>query len=394
MNNKSRYFSSKINFLNQKYSFKDFNKKYNIPKIKSKRLWISNTSDNYNLLPIKFSKKHLYLNNKTITNENDLKSNINDDSDNYIYSISFEKNQNNNEDIYEKTKMNNEYIKNVINNNYNKLFNFEYDSYDKKILKKKFILKESLIEKDLCDDAFNIDLKNLNEIFEKNSPIKKSKSKNNSFINNNIYKKINNIIEINQIQYIALNTCIRNFISEKIDSLIDDEDIQKIFIKENILNNINEINKEIPINIYLKEFLFLAYLSNNICTKYPQFCIDLFDELKDYYININNILSINTFNEFIFGLKLSFHEIKYNKILMIQKLKENFINNNKKISFVFFILFVIYNKKNLSTSFDKDLLFNILDIINIHIYDEINIEQFIKFKIFLVKNKWINNEMK
>ena len=55
---------------------------------------------------------------------------------------------------------------------------------------------------------------------------------------------------------------------------------------------------------------------------------------------------------------------------------------------------MIYNKKNLSTLFDKDLLFSILECIDIQFCNGINIEQFLKFKIFFIKNKWINNEMK
>lgn len=176
---------------------------------------------------------------------------------------------------------------------------------------------------------------------------------------------------------------------------MNDEDIQKLFNKEIILKNIKEINTIIPINIYLKEFLCFSYLSNYISENYPQFCNDFIEELKDFYININNFLSINNFKEFIFNLKNVFHEIKYNKTKMIEKLKKNYIRkNNNKISFVFFILFMIYNKKNLSTLFDKDLLLSILECIDIHFCNEINIEQFIKFKVFFIKNKWINNEMK
>jgi hypothetical protein len=183
-------------------------------------------------------------------------------------------------------------------------------------------------------------------------------------------------------------------VAEKINIYITDEDIQKIYNKEQILNNISEINNSIPINIYLKEFLFYAYLSNYISKNYPQLCNDFYKELKDYYININNILSINKFKEFINGVKIVFHEMKNNKNTMMQLLTENYTKNNKKLSFVFFMLFMIYNKKNLSTLFDKEILFTIFECIDIHYYNEINVEQFIKFKIFFVKNKWINNDMK
>ena len=405
---KNKYILSETKSSLTQKKLKDFNKKNYIPKIKSKGLWISNTNDNINLLPIKISQKSIYTiktNSIKITNNKsnsldskDYSKTLNESSDNYIYSLSIDRSNNNTnknktnennkkeEYIYNKAHINNIYIKNILNKNYNKLHQINNTCNnskiynEKKLLEKKFIIKENLLEKDPCDDAFNIKLRRSIK-----SPLK---------INKN--KQINNIIEINQIQFIAINNCIKNFMAEKIDLYIDDIDISIIFNKENILKNIKEINGEIPINLYLKEFLCFSYLSNYICDNYKQFCIDLFDEMKDYYININNILSIYKFREFIFNFKNIFHEIKYNKNIMIQKLKENYYKNKNglNISFVFFILFMIYNKKNLSILFDKELLFSILECIDIHFPNEITVEQFIKFKIFFVKNKWITHYMK
>ena len=396
---------SEINSPIHKSNLKDFNKKYNIPMIKSKRLWISNTNENYNnIIPIKLSQKNININNKQINDINNFKTIFKEENNNCIYSLSVDQSHSYNEEIYDKTQINNDFINNYlnINNNYNKLINNDNENsinnYKKKLFKKKFILKESLLEKDPCEDAFNIKYKNKNEILQKTNSMKKNTNNtnntNNSFINHDKNKQINNIIEINQIQFIALNNCIRSFILEKIDTYITDEEISKLYNKELILKNIKEINTEIPVNIYLKEFFCFTYISNYIKETYPEFCKDFYEELKDYYININNILSIFKFKEFIFNLKNVFHEIKFNKLLMIEKLKQNYNKNNNKISFVFFILFMIYNKKNLSTLFDKELLFSFLECIDIHFCNEINIEQFIKFKIFFIKNKWINNEMK
>ena len=384
---------SEINSLNHKYDFKD------IPRIKSKRLWISSTNENYNnIIPIKLSQKTININSKPLSNINNLKAIMKEDSDNNIYSISVgQSHHSHNEEKYDKTPINNGFINNYFNNNYKTIINKDIDNYNKILFKKKFILKGTLYEKDPCDDVFNINSKK-NELFKKSNSMKINEINiNNSFFNNNDKKKnkqINNIIEINQIQFIALNNCIRSFILEKIDTYITDEEISKLYNKELILKNIKEINTEIPVNIYLKEFFCFTYISNYIKETYPEFCKDFYEELKDYYININNILSIFKFKEFIFNLKNVFHEIKYNKLLMIEKLKQNYNKNNNKISFVFFILFMIYNKKNLSTLFDKDLLFSILECIDIHFCNGINVEQFLKFKIFFIKNKWINNEMK
>lgn len=381
----------------QKPNIYDFQKKSYIPRIKSKGLWNSNINyQNNTVLPNSlnnnYSQRIINLNNITL---NDSK-NMNDDSDNYIYSLSIDHSQSNNEEKYDKPSKNDNYIKDKIVK-FNPLINSEDDIKSKKLLKKKLILKESISEKDTCDEVFNLNYKNISELKEKNSPIKKynnNNNKNNSFLNYSKYKQFNSIIEINQIQFIALNTCIKNFILEKIDIYITDEEIQKIYNKEHILKKIKEINSEIPINIYLKEFFCYTYLSNYISKYHQKFCKDFYEELKDFYIDINNILSIDTFKEFIHGLKNIFHEIKINKIIMMEKLLENHIKNNNKISFVFFILFMIYNKKNLSTLFDKELLFTIFECIDISFCNEINVEQFIKFKIFFIKNKWINNNMK
>ena len=293
---KNKYIISNTKTPFSQKNTKDFKENFNIPKIKSKGLWISSTIENINninLLQTKQSQKKMYINSskEIMDNKNDSKDSkdsktiINEDSDNYIYSLSIDRSNNienkinniknkNKEDmhIYDKTHINNIYIKNILNNNYNKINTLDNYSnnphFDKKIFKKKFILKENIFEKDLCDDAFNIKLKSLKINTNKNSPIK---------INKN--KQLNNIIELNQIQFVALNNCIRSFVMEKIDTYINDIDIGIIFNKEIILKNIKEINGDIPLNLYLKEFLCFSYLSNYICNNYKILCTDLFDVL-------------------------------------------------------------------------------------------------------------------
>ena len=405
-----KYMNSETNFPFQKNNLNEFYKKYNIPKIKSKGLWnpINIINKNYkktSTLPNNNSERKI---NKISRTNKDIYyyRTVDEDSDIYINYLSSDESRYKNKEIDNKISK----IDNAYNNEINKYLTINYINpinnsgnyiYDKKY--KKIILKELLSDKDPCDEVFNLNNKNsLNEFLDKNNFIKINKiniNKNKinciNYNNYNNYKQFNSIIEINQIQFIALNSCIRAFMSEKIDMIINDEDIQKIYNKEQILKNIKEINYDIPINIYLKEFYCYTYLSNYITKNFPLFCNDLYEVLKDYYININNILSINRFKDFIHDFKNIFHNIKSSKAIMIEKLKENYIKkNHTKISWVFFILFMIYDKKNLSTLFDRELLFNILESIDIHFYKDINIEQFIKFKIYFLNNKWINKEMK
>ena len=384
----------------QNYNLNGFYKKYNIPTIKSNGLWSTKKSINTNYpksstLPNKFidkTKNPININNKTI--EYDNSKTIEEDSDNYINLISSNESRNNYNHgglkEYSNIKTQN-YDKDDINRylkiNYPNVINDD-EIIHRNNYQKKLILKDSFLDKDPCDDVFNINIKNnFNEI-----KITKVKY-HTKFIGYNNYKIFNSINEINQIQFIALNTCIRTFILEKIDICINEEKVDQAFNKEQIIQNIKEINNDMPINRYLKEFLCFAYLSNYISKYHTQFCNDFCYVLKDYYININNILSINKFKDFIRDFKKFFHILKSNKI-MIEKLTENYMKNNKKISNVFFILFLIYNKKNLSTLFEKELLLSLLECIDINLKNDINIEQFIKFKLFFIKNKWINGDMK
>ena len=384
----------------QKYNLNGFYKKYNIPIIKSNGLWNPKNTINTNYLksstlPNKYinkTKNAINLNNKII--DYDDSKTMEEDSDNYINLISSNESRNNH-NCGELNEYSNIKTHNYDNDDINKYlkFNYQYTINDDELIhknnyQKKLILKDPFLEKDPCDDVFNINIKNnFNEM--KITKVKYHAK----FIGSNNYKIINSNNEINQIQFIALNTCIRTFILEKIDICINEEKVNQTFNKEQIIKNIKEINNDIPINIYLKEFLCFTYLSNYINKYHIQFCNDFCYVLKDYYININNILSINKFKDFIHDFKKFFHILKSNKII-IEKLTENYMKNNKKISNVFFILFLIYNKKNLSTLFEKELLLSLLECIDINLNNDINIEQFIKFKLFFIKNKWINEDMK
>ena len=223
--------------------------------------------------------------------------------------------------------------------------------------------------------------------------------------NNNIFENIKSNqytskFEISQILFIALNNIIKNFISEKLNNYISDEDIKVLFDIENIIINITNLDVDMNINIYLKEFLLYLYISNYINLYHTDFCYYLYKIItKENYININNIFSINSYKNLIYSLKSMFESLISNKNNFKEKIKENYDKNEKIISTPTFILFILYNRNNLQTTFNKDLLIDILNAIDI--FFDINnmkygfdVNQYIKFRLYLTKNKFINDSMK
>ena len=224
-------------------------------------------------------------------------------------------------------------------------------------------------------------------------------------INNNIFENIKSNqytskFEISQILFIALNNIIKNFISEKLNNYISDEDIKVLFDIENIIINITNLDVDMNINIYLKEFLLYLYISNYINLYHTDFCYYLYKIItKENYININYIFSINSYKNLIYSLKSMFESLISNKNNFKEKIKENYDKNEKIISTSTFILFILYNRNNLQTTFNKDLLIDILNAIDI--FFDINnmkygfdVNQYIKFRLYLTKNKFINDSMK
>ena len=224
-------------------------------------------------------------------------------------------------------------------------------------------------------------------------------------INNNIFENIKSNqytskFEISQILFIALNNIIKNFISEKLNNYISDEDIKVLFDIENIIINITNLDVDMNINIYLKEFLLYLYISNYINLYHTDFCYYLYKIItKENYININNIFSINSYKNLIYSLKSMFESLISNKNNFKEKIKENYDKNEKIIYTPTFILFILYNRNNLQTTFNKDLLIDILNAIDI--FFNINnmkygfdVNQYIKFRLYLTKNKFINDSMK
>jgi len=173
------------------------------------------------------------------------------------------------------------------------------------------------------------------------------KQKNFISYKDNIFKNIKcnqytNKFEIMQILFIALNNVIKNFISEKLENFISDEDIKELFDVENISINITNLDIDMNINIYLKEFLLYLYISNYINLCHADFCYYFHKIIyKENYININNIFSINSLKSLIYSVKSMFESLILNKDNFKEKIKENYDKNEKTISTSTFFFYVL-----------------------------------------------------
>lgn len=307
-------------------------------------------------------------------------------SENYRYltNFSFKKN------IYQNDKFNKE------NNIYK-----NFRSY-KNINPIKLKLKNNLLRMYNFETESN-DMNLFNENDKKNfTSYKINKYNHNNILNLNLIKsnQYTNNTEINQILFVALNTLLKNFISEKLDYFIKNEEIKEIFDVENIIISLTNFDIDVNIYPYFKEFLLYLYLSNYINLYHTEFCLQLYKNIngKDY-IDLNHIILINSFKNLVFDVKNIFESLKSDKKIMKEKLKENFNKIGKTISLASFVIFLVFNRNNFNSIFKKELLIDVLNNIDINFNldtmdNGIDIEQYIKFRCYLTRNKFINENMK
>ena len=260
------------------------------------------------------------------------------------------------------------------------------------------IINNVLIQ--ISPEKENNNIKLLNERKNNNSQIYNIYKENLKY--DNKLSWYNDKAETNQILFIALNSLIKNFAEDKLDDYISNEEIKEIFDIETILINTINSNDDFNINIYMyiKEFLLYLFLSNYVNFYHKEFCLNIYKIIKESeYLNINTILSINSFKFLVHNIKNIFEALKSNKNIMKEKLKENYNKNVKNISLVYFILFIFYNRNNFCKIFNKELLLNVINSVNndfnIDVLERgINVEHYIKFKIYFTKSKILDDIMK
>lgn len=348
-----------------------------------------NSNNQFNINDIMKNKIKKYISSKNINNKinNNNNNEISDNKENKLRNIIEEEKMPRNYNIRKKSKISK---KNTYKNMDNKESDIETESenenenpIEEDIYSKINIapLKLETVQKnevDPCIEIFDISHRNhLNDM------------QNTNFGKDNYY------IEINQVQYICLNNCLKNFVNEKINLLLKDSDIKKF--TDYFKNSISDIGiniKDFILYKYIKEYFFYSYLSKCVKDFHESF-IEEFDYIfKDDHKDINDILQLKSFEDFLYSLKDFYHEIKND----IQILK-NDINNDKfletkKISSIIFILFILYSSKNLSTLFDKEILFCFLECMGVDYEKKIDFKQFVLFNLYFTKINLINFKMK
>jgi len=272
----------------------------------------------------------------------------------------------------------------------------------KNINSRKINLKNNIL-KMYNFETENNDMNLYNENDKKNLTVYKiNNNSHKNILNLNLFKsnQYTNKIEINQIIFVALNTFVKNFISEKLDNYITNEEIKEIFDVETIIINLTNFDMDADIYPYFKEFLLYLYLSNYINLYHTEFCVKLYNNINEKdYIDLNQIILINSFKNLVYDVTNILKSLNSNKKVMKEKLKENFNKNSKTISFASFVIFLVFNRNNFNSLFYKELIYDILNSIDINfnldiIENGIDIEQYIKFRSYLTRNKFINESMK
>lgn len=345
--------------------------------------------------------------NSNINNNSKLK-NRNLKENNYLEEMKNEKNKDNNIllNIIKRNKMG----KTKDNLLSPLLFDFDVNDF----INNKYILKylsnknkenyENTIYQIKCG---NFKIKNLNEedsnshrkIFIKN----KSKSllyektnlknNNNNFNNEEIdtEEMIKSLLEENKEKYYIINDKIKEFIINDIDNLFTNEeanDNKSLNCNYILINDL----KEFPISKLKKEFLLFACLSQRSVLKYS----DLFNKI-DYILlkkkeDIKNIFLLDDFANFLIYLDEIFTKIKNNKMYLFRYI--GYSNKEVKINYLFFILFLIYNKSLLDKNVDINLIYLAFECCNIAINSEINFQQYCDYKLVMTKNNFINYNKK
>ena len=202
---------------------------------------------------------------------------------------------------------------------------------------------------------------------------------------------IKSLLEENKEKYYIINDKIKEFIINDIDNLFTNEeanDNKSLNCNYILINDL----KEFPISKLKKEFLLFACLSQRSVLKYS----DLFNKI-DYILlkkkeDIKNIFLLDDFANFLIYLDEIFTKIKNNKMYLFRYI--GYSNKEVKINYLFFILFLIYNKSLLDKNVDINLIYLAFECCNIAINSEINFQQYCDYKLVMTKNNFINYNKK
>ena len=207
-------------------------------------------------------------------------------------------------------------------------------------------------------------------------------------INKNInHNDKNSIMDKKKKILCELRTKINEFADNEIDNLISDEEIDDFRYLNCNYVLINEF-KEFPVLKLKKKFIFFVYLSQKMAAKYE----NLFTNVISYNDFLYNILNSD---EFLNSMNYLYN--LYNQIIK----KINFLvgylsamNTELKISFVFFILFIFYNKNLIEKNPMDKLIYISLECIDIPVNSEINFQQYCDYNLLMTRNNFLSYNKK
>ena len=188
-----------------------------------------------------------------------------------------------------------------------------------------------------------------------------------------------------------LNNKINDFITNEIDySFTNEETDDYKSLKCNYIL-INEL-KGFPIYKLKKQFLLFSCLSQKMNSKYEELIPKMTSILLDKNENIKNIFKLNDIDKLLEYVNAMFTNIKNNKRNLFRYIGST--NNDLKIPYLFFVLFVIYNKSLIRNNADKMLIYLSLECAEIEINSEINFQQYCNYRLLMKRNKYINYHKK
>ena len=184
---------------------------------------------------------------------------------------------------------------------------------------------------------------------------------------------------------------IKDFIKREVNSFFTNEETDDFeSLKCNYIL-INEL-RNFPIFKLKKEFLLFSCLSQKLMARYENLILKINSILVNKKEDNKNLFILKEIDNLFNYLDFLFTNIKNNKNKFFLYIGAS--NNDLKISYLFLILFIIYNKNLIKNNADKQLIYLCLECAEIPINSDINFQQYCNYKLLMTKNKYINYHKK
>ena len=204
--------------------------------------------------------------------------------------------------------------------------------------------------------------------------------------NNNIedyYEEFKEIDNENQKNYFDLVKTIRTFINKKIDTYITSGDIKNCQGLQCNFIFVNDM-KLFPIEKLRKKFIFYSFLSHYTNQFFSDIC-------KEFYRRKNLLCFFSHFRTKTYLQELfNFYTTTINDKLFFSN---NIDTNKVKISYFFFVYFILFNS-SLPLNTNKNILFLILRSLKINFGTSLTFQDYVNYCLMMTKNNFVNINQK